>query len=214
MMRCSRCCSGGERRPGGPTPRERHPPATPALPPPRVAVERAPADGIKAQHVARHGEADDLLAPVGRQHPRLEETGTDGIDGVERIARLVQIGTAPHPAPRLDHARKLLHVGSAQPFHQAQVMHAARHAGSMPGCSLGRHRGFSRRNVLQGKDLWSGNERTRCVQRAGRKKQTDNRKKYSPDASSPPIGPGRAAIVGGQHMKGDDTTPRAAPQGL
>ena len=180
----------------------------------RVAVERAPADGVKAQHVARHGEADDLLAPVGRQHPRLEETGTDGIDGVEGVARLVQIGTAPHPASRLDHACKLLHVSSAQPFHQAQVMHAARHAGSMPGCSLGRHRGFSRRNVLQGKDLWSGNERTRCVQRAGRKKQTDNRKKYSPDASSPPIGPGRAAIVGGQHMKGDDTTPRAAPQGL
>ena len=94
-----------------------------------ITVETVPADGIETQHITRHRETDDLLAPIGRQHPRLEEAGPDRIDGIEGIAGLVEIGPPPHATPGLDHAGELFDLDGAQALDQAQVVHAASDAG-------------------------------------------------------------------------------------
>ena len=71
-------------------------------------------DAVEAQHLAGHVKTGDLLASVFGQQHRLERTGANAVERMERRAEPIQVFAAPHPSARTAGAREQhFHVAAA-----------------------------------------------------------------------------------------------------
>src|ERR1043166_3247756 len=78
----------------------------------RIARMNARADCVDTEHVPRHEEAGNLLAPVIEQHNGLYETAPHHVERIERYAGAVQRLPRGKPTVRRHERAEPLEIGS------------------------------------------------------------------------------------------------------